>query len=69
METKLEYTKKRIEQLRTFLSSSNPIASITVDGMTVTYNRHQAMEELEKMEKQLDALKNPRRWIKSIDLS
>jgi hypothetical protein len=69
METKLEYTKKRIEQLRTFLSGSNPVASVTVDGLTVTYNRHQAMEELEKMEKQLDALKNPRRWIKSIDLS
>jgi hypothetical protein len=68
-QTKLEYVQMRIQQLRTFLSTGNPVSSITVDGITVTYNRNAALQELDKLERQEAALKNPRSWFKKIDLS
>jgi hypothetical protein len=68
-QAKLTYIQQRILQLRTFLTSGNPVSSITVDGITVSYDRNSALRELEMLEKQEKAILSPRAWIKSIDLS
>jgi hypothetical protein len=68
-EVKLLYIQERIKQLREFLLSNNQIASLSVDGMSVSFDRDSALEELKELERQEMNLLNPNNWMRSIDLS
>jgi hypothetical protein len=67
--TQLEFVQQRIVQLRMFLLSNEPVTSVSVDGMSVSYDRAGALTELRELEKQEQDLMNPNHRYKNIDLS
>ena len=68
--TKLEFYQGMIAKLRTFLSTSEPVVSLTDDsGQSITYDRKGAFEMLKYYERQEQNLLRPNRWMRSIDLS
>jgi len=67
--TRLEYIQKMIIKLRTFLLSTDPVTSVSVDGISASYNRKDAREHLKELEREEQNLVNPNRWMRSIDLS
>jgi hypothetical protein len=66
---KLEFVQQRIVQLRQFLLSGQPVTSISHDGMSVTFDRRGALEELTEMERQERLLMQGSRWIRKVDMS
>ena len=69
-EARLQFVRQMITNLRTFLSSNDPVVSISVDGGgSATYDRKGAWEMLKELEREEQNLRHPNRWIRSIDLS
>ncbi len=67
--TKLEYVRSRILKLREFLLSNEPVASISVAGLSATFDRAGAIAELKMLEREERDLLHPGRRYKNIDLS
>ncbi len=67
--TELEYVQRRIRKLRRFLLSNEPVTTISVAGLSVTFDRAGAVVELKMLERRERDLLQPGRRYKSIDLS
>ncbi|MCL2745202.1 MAG: hypothetical protein FWE67_15270 [Planctomycetaceae bacterium] len=66
---KLDFVRQRIVQLRQFLLSNNQTLSVSHDGMSTTFDRKGALEELAEMERQEKVLTQGSGWIRNIDMS
>ena len=65
---KLAFAKKMIETLETQLMSGAMIVSVSTDGVSTTFNREQALKELEMWRKQAIRYSRSRSGIRNINL-
>lgn len=67
--SRLQFIQEMIIKLRTFLLTTDPVVSISVDGNgSATYDRSGAWNMLKTLEKEEQALLKPNRYKKQIDL-
>lgn len=67
--SRLQFIQEMIIKLRTFLLTTDPVVSISVDGSgSATYDRSGAWNMLKTLEKEEQALLKPNRYKKQIDL-
>jgi hypothetical protein len=68
--TRLEFVQQMINKLQTFLLTSDPVVSLTVEGGgAVSYDRKGAWDMLKELRQEEKNLLNPNGWMRSIDLS
>ena len=68
MSDRLQFIQQMIVKLRTFLLSSDPVRSITVDGISASYDHEGARKYLQELEREERNLLNPKGYRKHIDL-
>jgi len=66
---RLRSIRTRIKMLREFLETTDPTTSISLPGFSANYDRKQAVDELEKLERQEARLSGQRPWMRTIDMS
>lgn len=57
-----------IIKLRTFLLTTDAVTSISVDGMSASYDRKGAWDMLKELEREERNIVNPNRYRKHVDL-
>lgn len=67
-QAKLEFVQQRILQIRQTLLSSEPVVSLNVGGMSVTFDRKGLLDELRELEREEQDLLRPNRRVRHIDL-
>jgi len=68
VDARLEFIQTMITKLRLFLISSDPVISLSIDGMSATYDRNGAWDMLQKLEQEERQILNPRRMMRRVDM-
>ena len=67
-EERLQFVQQMIVKLRTFLLSTDPVISISIDGMSATYDHKGAREYLQELEQEERNIVSPRRMMRRVDM-
>ena len=67
--SRLAYAREMVDKLRDAIRSGSNVVSVSTDGTSITYNRGQALQELNYWEKKVIRLSRSKSRTTSIDVS